>query len=129
MKKRASIHLPKGRHNVEKVSVLESFNATNTDPPIVTDANFIPLSILIKSLGCSGLFPTLSLTAIEKHLMTEADESEGDVSSAAIITCDYEGTIRVFLKKACIDKLLHEAGPDGSSSSFTSINKESLDKK
>jgi len=37
----------------------------------------------------------------------------GDLSGAAIVTGDYDGTIRVFLRRSCLDAAFRAAGPEG----------------
>jgi len=41
------------------------------------------------------------------------DRVDDDFSSASILTLDYDGTIRVFLRKSCLDQILDAATPRG----------------
>lgn len=92
-----------GLNMYDKVKAHEWFEATTADPAIVTDATFAPSSTVKEAILSSGLFPTLySLNQINH-----------DFSSSVIIACDYEGTMRVFLRKSCIDSVSHAAGPGG----------------
>jgi len=77
----------------DKVYSYETFEATKADPPVVTDSIFVPRSSMKRAISSSDLFPSLSSLQRIKH----------DLSSAAIVTCDYEGTIRVFIRKVCLD--------------------------
>jgi len=91
-------------HNYDRTKSYESFEASRASLPIVTDTVFVPSRGLKESLMSSRLFPSAMNVNIVKH----------DMSSAAIISCDYEGTMRVFLRKTCVDAVYHAAGPDGS---------------
>jgi len=44
----------------------------------------------------SGLFPEFSERVRVRH----------DLSSAALVTSDYAGTVRVFLRRACLDDVM-----------------------
>lgn len=77
----------------DKVGTHESFQATKTDA--VTDSIFVPSNSVKRAAIVSGMFPSLSYR----------DHINHDLSSAAIITSDYEGTIRVFIRRACIDDI------------------------
>jgi WD40 repeat protein len=85
----------------DKVKGNEWFQATETQ--IVTDAMFFPSASCKTSILNSGLFPTI-------HSLTNINH---DFSAAAILTCDYEGSIRVFMRKSCFDQVSHAAGPSG----------------
>ena len=37
-----------------------------------------------------------------------------DMSSAAVVTGDYDGTVRVFMRKSLLDAAFFAAGPEGS---------------
>ena len=96
-----------GLNMYDKVIAHEWFEATTADPAIVTDAAFAPSATVKEAILSSGLFPTLfSLNQINH-----------DFSSSAIVACNYEGTMRVFLRKSCIQSVSHAAGPGGFSSS------------
>ncbi len=92
-----------GLHMYDKVKAYESFEATKADPPVVTDALFVSGTTVKNAFLSSGLFPTLHSLHHVQH----------DFSSAVIITFDYEGTMRVFLRRACFDAVCHVAGPMG----------------
>lgn len=92
-----------GIHNYDKTKAIESFEATRAEPQIITATLFMPAECVKNAFLSSGLFPTLS----------SLDHIDHDMSSAAIVTADYEGTIRVFLRKTCIDNVIHSAGPAG----------------
>ena len=100
-----------GINNYDKVKSFECFEASKADPPIVTDATFVPTRSMKSALLSSGMFPTL-------HTV---DHITHDMSSAGIVTCDYEGTIRVFIRRSSLDVLFHAAGP----TSFMSFEKQS----
>ena len=95
----------KGIHRHEKCRACESFHATTASPSVITDAHFIPSNVLKQALKESGLFPTLST-----DLFGSLDH---DFSSSAIITCDYEGTVRILLRKELLDDAIRAAGPEG----------------
>jgi len=95
----------KGIHRHEKCRSCESFRATTANPSVITDAHFIPSNVLKRALKESGLFPTLST-----DLFGSLDH---DFSSSAVITCDYEGTIRILLRKKILDDAIRAAGPEG----------------
>ena len=96
------IHTSRG---IEKCWASESFQVTNYQRrPIVTDAHFVPSLVLKRAMKRSGLFPTIS---------DQFDDLDHDLSSAAIITCDYEGSIRILLRKQVFDDAIKAAGPEG----------------
>lgn len=96
------IHTSRG---IEKCWASESFQVTNYQrKPIVTDAHFVPTNVLKRAMKRSGLFPTIS---------DQLDDLNHDLSSAAIITCDYEGSIRILLRKQVFDDTIKAAGPEG----------------
>jgi len=82
-------------HRYDKVRTYKTFEVTKADPNAVTNTIFVPSKSMRRSIQNSGLFPSLSVQQSFPH----------DLSSAAIITCDYEGTIRVFIQGAYIDKM------------------------
>jgi len=92
-----------GLNNYDRSKSYESFEASRASLPIVTDTVFVPSMGLKEALISSKLFPSLLSMDNVKH----------DMSSAAIITSDYEGTIRVFVRKSCIDAVYYAAGPEG----------------
>jgi len=94
-----------GLHMYDKVKAHEWFEAATGDTPIVTDASFVPRKSLKESILSSGLFPT----------MITLDNINHDFSSAAIVACDYQGTMRMFLRRSCIDAVSFAAGPAGHS--------------
>jgi len=75
----------------DKVGCRETFEVTKTEA--VTDTIFVPGKSTKRGIVASGIFPALS----ERHRIHH------DLSSAAIITSDYEGTIRIFIRQSCID--------------------------
>lgn len=96
------IHTSRG---IEKSWASESFQVTNYQrKPIVTDAQFVPTNALKRAMKRSGLFQTIS---------NQYDDLDHDLSSAAIITCDYEGSIRILLRKQVFDDAIKAAGPEG----------------
>eukprot|EP00979_Chaetoceros_neogracilis_P010041 scaffold2355_cov267-Chaetoceros_neogracile.AAC.15 len=95
-----------GIHMYDKVKAREWFEATTADPPIVTEASFVPSKSAKESILSSGLFPT----------MVTLNNINHDFSSAAIVACDYEGTMRIFLRRSCIDAVSYAAGPAGHTS-------------
>lgn len=92
-----------GLHMYDKVNSYEAFDATKCDPPIVTDASFVPSKSAKAAIMASGLFPSLKTLDSVHH----------DLSSSIILTTDYAGTIRVFLQRSCLDALAQAAGPSG----------------
>jgi len=78
--------------------------APKSGQAIVTDAHFVPSSSVKKAISESGLFPTLSD-------LDQLNKVTHDFSSAIILTCDLEGTMRVFLRKSCLNDLSHASGP------------------
>ena len=86
----------------DKVKRLAWFKASTADPPIITEALFSPSASTKKALLHSGLFPSLH----------NLDHINHDFSSAMIVTCDYQGTMRVFLRRASFDAVVqHVANP------------------
>lgn len=81
----------------------DSFKATEASIPIVTDALFVPEISVEKALLNSNLFPTLKSM---KHINC-------DLSSSMVISSDYSGTIRVFIRRSCLDAAFFAAGPEG----------------
>lgn len=92
-----------GLNMYDKVKSYEAFEATKCDPPIVTDASFVPACSAKSAIMISGLFPSLK----------SLDSVSHDLSSSMILTTDYAGTIRVFLQRSCLDALTRAAGPAG----------------
>uniref|UniRef100_A0A6S8WVD0 Uncharacterized protein n=1 Tax=Chaetoceros debilis TaxID=122233 RepID=A0A6S8WVD0_9STRA len=92
-----------GLHMYDKVKGYECFEATKADPPVVTDSTFAPGQAVESAFLSSRLFPTLQNLSHIDH----------DFSSAVIVTTDYEGTMRVFLRRACFDAVCHASGPRG----------------
>lgn len=92
-----------GLNMYDKVKSYEAFEATKCDPPIVTDASFVPASSVKSAIMTSGLFPSLK----------SLDSVQHDLSSSIILTTDYAGTIRVFLQRSCVDAVTRAAGPAG----------------
>jgi len=84
-------------HGYDKVSEYETFEVTKADPYAVTDTIFVPGKSMRRGLELSGLFSGL-LSPDNRHRRLHHD-----LSSAAIVTSDYEGTIRVFIRSSCID--------------------------
>ena len=96
------IHTSRGH---EKVWASESFQVSNYQrKPVITDAHFVPSIVLKRAMKRSGLFPTIS---------SQLDDLDHDFSSCAIITCDYEGSIRIMMRKQLFDDAIIAAGPEG----------------
>jgi len=96
------IHTSRGH---EKFWASESFQVTKYQRrPVVTDAHFVPSIVLKRAMRRSGLFATIS---------GDLDDLDHDLSSGAIITCDYEGSIRILLRKRLFDDAIKAAGPEG----------------
>ena len=93
-----------GMYNYDKVKSSESFEGTKGEERIVLDTAFIPDICLEQAILASGLFPTIPNL---DHIIDQ------DLSSAGIVTADYEGTIRVYLRKSLLDSIMHSAGPAG----------------
>ena len=95
-----------GLNKYDKEKAFESFEATKPtkdNPPVVTEALFAPRKSTKNAILNCGLFPSLTNLNHIKH----------DFSSAIIVTCDYSGTIRVFLRQSSFDAVVHAAGPEG----------------
>jgi WD40 repeat protein len=88
-----------GLTNYDTIKAHECFEASKADPPIVTDTIFVPSKTMKEALRASHFFPSMDFVSNVPY----------DMSSAAIITCDYEGTIRVFLRKSCLDAVFNAA--------------------
>ena len=61
--------------------------------PIVTETIFVPEIIVKEAVINDTLLPSLQTI----------DQIDYDWSSAMVVTSDYEGTIRVFVQKHCLD--------------------------
>eukprot|EP00550_Attheya_septentrionalis_P009412 CAMPEP_0198297208 /NCGR_PEP_ID=MMETSP1449-20131203/36014_1 /TAXON_ID=420275 /ORGANISM="Attheya septentrionalis, Strain CCMP2084" /LENGTH=953 /DNA_ID=CAMNT_0043998079 /DNA_START=177 /DNA_END=3038 /DNA_ORIENTATION=- len=92
-----------GMNKYDRSKTYESFEATRGPLPIITDASFIPGDVFKEAILTSGLFPSLSTL----------DHVPEDWSSSCILTTDYDGNIRVFLRKKCLDNVFRAAGPEG----------------
>ena len=92
-----------GLNMYDKVKSFECFDASTCNPPIVTEALFAPSRSAKNAFLHCGLFPSL----------TRLDHINHDFSSSIIVTSDYEGTIRVFLRRASFDTVVHASGPAG----------------
>ena len=84
----------------DKVKSCEYFEASKCRPSFVTDALFFPSSSLKTAILSSGFFKTAH--------MANLNQIKHDFSSAAIVTSDYEGTIRVFLRTSCLNDISKE---------------------
>ena len=119
--KRTSTYSPRSRddsnprnktgkqHNYDRNKSFEWFEAIatkNHDTPIITDAKFIHSTQVKNALQASGLFPSLKETK-------QMDQVNHDFGSAMIVTCDFDGTLRLFLRKKCMDAVHFAAGPQG----------------
>ena len=87
----------------EKTISHASFEASKSDLPIVTDTVFFPGKSLREALASSDVFP----------FALGMDRVHDDLSNAAILTLDYDGRMRVFLRKSCLDNILDSATPRG----------------
>jgi len=88
----------------DKTKSTNYFEASKASLPIVTDTLFFPTNTVRESLLTSKEMLPLSLGM---------DRIDDDFSSAAILTLDYDGTIRVFIRKTCIDNILEACTPRG----------------
>jgi len=88
----------------DKSKSTDYFEASKASLPIVTDTLFFPTKTVRESLLTSKEVFPLSLGM---------DRIDDDFSSAAILTLDYDGTIRVFVRKTCIDNILEACTPRG----------------
>ena len=88
----------------EKTKSSEHFEASVSELPIVTDTAFFRSKSVNEALLSSDkIFPfALGMNHIDD-----------DMSNAAILTTDYDGTIRVFFRQSCIDRVLDAATPRG----------------
>ena len=87
----------------DKKKSSDYFEASKAPLPIVTDSVFFPSRSMKEALVSSDVFP----------FSLGIDRVDDDMSSAAILTLDYDGTMRVFLRKSCIDALLDASTPRG----------------
>jgi hypothetical protein len=88
----------------DKTKYSDYFEASKASLPIVTDTVFFrPKSVTEALLSSDQVFP----------FALGMDRVDDDMSSAAILTLDYDGTMRVFLRKSCIDNILDAATPRG----------------
>ncbi|KAL3781735.1 hypothetical protein ACHAWO_002937 [Cyclotella atomus] len=87
----------------DKAKSPDYFEASKAQLPIVTDTVFFPYRSAKEALLSSQIFP----------FQLSMDRVDDDLSSAAMLTLDYDGTLRVFLRKSCIDNLLDTATPRG----------------
>lgn len=87
----------------EKAMSHASFEASKSDLPIVTDTVFFPGKSLREALASSDVFP----------FALGMDRVDDDLSNAAILTLDYDGRMRVFLRKSCLDNILDSCTPRG----------------
>ena len=87
-----------------KTKSSDNFEASRAHLPIVTDTVFFRSKSVNEALLSSNhVFP----------FALGMDRVGDDMSSAAILTLDYDGTMRVFLRKSCIDNILDAATPRG----------------
>ena len=93
-----------GLNMYDKVKAFECFEGSKANPPIVTEALFAPRSTTKAAILDSGLFSSLNSLDRVRH----------DFSSAMVVTCDYGGTIRVFMRRSSFDAVVQAAGPAGS---------------
>lgn len=88
----------------DKAKYSDYFEASKASLPIVTDTVFFrPKSVIEALLSSDQVFP----------FALGMDRVDDDMSNAAILTLDYDGTMRVFLRKSCIDNILDAATPRG----------------
>jgi len=92
-----------GINMYDKVKSYECFEASRANPPSVTESLFGCSRSAKDAFLNSGLFPSLNTL----------DHLNHDFSSAFVVTCDYGGTIRIFLRRASFDAVCHAAGPTG----------------
>ncbi|KAL9180168.1 hypothetical protein ACHAXT_008138 [Thalassiosira profunda] len=97
--KKSGIH-----HTHDKTKSSHHFEASKAPLPIVTDSVFFPGKSVDEALLSSDKVFPFSLGI---------DRVDDDVSNAAILTLDYDGCLRVFLRKSCIDNILEAATPRG----------------
>lgn len=81
----------------------EGVSTKNHEMPVITDAHFVPSEQVKSALLASGLFPAL------KGL----DNVDYDFDGSMVVSCDYDGTVRLFLRKNCLDNVIYAAGPEG----------------
>lgn len=80
------------------------FEATKATLPVVTDTLFFPSKTVRESLLTSEEVFPLSLGM---------DRIEDDLSTAIMLTLDYDGKMRIFVRKTCIDNILEACTPQG----------------
>ena len=88
----------------DKTKSSDHFEASKAPLPIVTDTVFFPAKSVNEALLTSDKVFPFSLGM---------DRVNDDMSSAVILTLDYDGTMRIFLRKSCIDNILDAATPRG----------------
>ena len=80
------------------------FEATKATLPVVTDTLFFSSTTVRESLLTSEEVFPLSLGM---------DRIEDDLSTAIMLTLDYDGRMRIFVRKTCIDNILEASTPQG----------------
>jgi len=76
------------------------------DKGTITDAIFAPAQVVKDAmLACDLFCTTLNYSAMERIPY--------DFSSAVIVAGDDEGTLRVFMKRSCLDTVARASGPEG----------------
>lgn len=95
-------NLTYNRNNV--FSYFQACDASDTNTtPIVTEALFAPTISAKNAVLGSNLFPTIK----------NIHNVNYDFSTAMIVSSDYDGTIRVFVRKSCFDAMIFASGPEG----------------
>jgi hypothetical protein len=104
LNKKRSLNKSHGHQTHDKSKSSDHFEASRAPLPIVTDSVFFPSRSVNEALFASDkLFPfALGMGSIDD-----------DMSNAAILSLDYDGVMRVFLRKSCIDNILDAATPRG----------------
>ena len=110
----------------DKARSSDYFEASKAQLHIVTDTLFFPYKSVKEALLTSHIFPfQFSMDRVEDDLSSAVSimllfasqriyiQQSADFFFQAILTLDYDGTMRVFLKKSCVDNLLDTATPRG----------------
>mmetsp|Transcript_26532 Transcript_26532/g.32105 ORF Transcript_26532/g.32105 Transcript_26532/m.32105 type:complete len:561 (+) Transcript_26532:71-1753(+) len=105
-----SISIQMGGLKYDKNNICVWFQAAedmDDEPGIVTNAIFAPLCATVEALHSHDI--------TRNHVFEQLNH---DMSSVIIVTGDYNGNIKVFVQKLCLDKIAHKPHFSGLTHSF-----------